>query len=183
VLILRSENAKNETPAATPPASTAPPAHLTLNPQPKSLDPFGDNVEDDSQLGNAVDGNPTTFWHTEFYSDRHFSSNPAKKGVGIIVSTSQPAKLGQLTVTSPTQDWAASVYVSDQSHTTLADWGQPVDQKANIAGNATFDLHGTQGQYILLWITDLGTGPPGPGAVDGRNVTVMINEMGVNPAT
>ena len=39
-------------------------------------------------------------------------------------------------------------------------WGNPVDQRSGINGDAIFDLHGTSGQTVLLWITDLGDGPP-----------------------
>jgi hypothetical protein len=63
-------------------------------------------------------------------------------------------------VISTTHDWSASVYVADSPGATLADWGDPVDQRSGIAGNATFDLRGRQGRSVLLWITDLGDGPP-----------------------
>ena len=30
----------------------------------------------------------------------------------------------------------------------------------DIAGSAEFDTGATEGQYVLVWITDLGSGPP-----------------------
>ncbi|HVN49879.1 MAG TPA: hypothetical protein VMT43_00525, partial [Acidimicrobiales bacterium] len=65
-------------------------------------------------------------------------------------------------VTSPTQGWAASVYESESPAppTTLAGWGAAVDRRISIAGSTTFDLHGHLARYVLLWITDLGDGPP-----------------------
>jgi serine/threonine-protein kinase len=145
----------------------------------KPFDPFGDKTEDDEDAPKTFDGNTATYWHTEYYQDRKFSSSPTKKGVGLILSTDRVAKLGQLTVSSPTQDWAAQVYVSDTTHDTLADWGEPVDQKAGIDGTATFDLHGGPGKFVLLWITDLGSGPPAPGATGPPNVTVLVTEVAI----
>jgi hypothetical protein len=43
---------------------------------------------------------------------------------------------------------------------TLDGWGQPLDQRTGINGDAIFDLGGTPGRAVLLWITDLGDGPP-----------------------
>jgi serine/threonine-protein kinase len=145
-----------------------------------AFDPLGDNSEDDADIGAVVDGNPATFWHTEYYTDRKFSSSKTKTGVGIIVRSDQAVPLGKLTVTSPTKDWAAQVYVSDQQHAALADWGPPVAELTGIQGDATFDLGGKQGPFILLWITDLGTGPPGKGAT-GPSTTVVVTGMSVTP--
>jgi hypothetical protein len=145
----------------------------------KPFDPFGDNNEDDEDAPKTFDGNAATFWHTEYYQDRKFSSSPTKKGVGLILSTDRVAKLGQLTVSSPTQDWAAQVYVSDTTHETLAEWGDPVATKANVKGAGTFDLQGRPGKFVLLWITDLGSGPPAPGATGPPNVTVLVTEVAI----
>ena len=93
----------------------------------------------------------------------------------MIVSVAQPVALAQLKVSSPTQEWAAQVYVRDDAGATLASWGEPLDTKTGIVGDTTFDLKGTKGKQVLLWITDLGSGPaanaPPP------NVNVQINEV------
>lgn len=144
-----------------------------------SLDPDGDRSENDQQLVRAFDGDPTTFWHTEYYTDRAFSSSAKKKGVGIVMSIDPSSALSKLMVFSPTQDWAAQVYVADTAGTTLAAWGDPIDQKTGIAGDATFDLKGTKGRQILLWITDLGSGPPANSPPP--NVNVQITELTITP--
>jgi serine/threonine-protein kinase len=143
----------------------------------KAFDPFGDNNEDDADAPKVLDGNRATYWHTEYYQDRKFSSSPTKKGVGLVLGVDAAAKLGQLTVASPTQDWSAQIYVSDKTHAALADWGEPVDQRSNINGDGTFDLKGGSGAFVLLWITDLGSGPPAPGATGPPNVTLLVNEI------
>ena len=40
----------------------------------------------------------------------------------------------------------------------MAPWGKVLDSKQSIPGNATFNLGGTQGSAVLLWLTDLGPG-------------------------
>jgi eukaryotic-like serine/threonine-protein kinase len=127
-----------------------------------SFDPQGTGIpgENDSQLPLAVDGRTGTAWSTESYRDRHFGN--LKRGVGVYVTLTQETALRQLAVVSPTQQWSASVYVANgpDAPTTLTAWGAPVAQKAGIAGSTVFDLHGRTGRYVLLWITDLGDGPP-----------------------
>ena len=145
-----------------------------------SLDPDGDNSENDQQLARAFDGDPATFWHTEYYTDRAFSSSPKKKGVGIVISVDRTAPLAKLTVSSPTQDWAARAYVRDAPAATLAEWGDPIDQKTGIAGDGTFDLKGTEGKAVLLWITDLGSGPPA--ASPPPNVNVQVTDITLDAA-
>jgi eukaryotic-like serine/threonine-protein kinase len=127
----------------------------------KSFDAEGDNgVENERDLPKLIDGDVNTLWVSEYYRDRKFGGT--KTGVGVIVSTDAAAKLGNMTVPSPSKDWSAQVYVSDQKPTKLADWGNVVDTESGISDGATFDLRGTNGQNVLLWITDMGTGPPSP---------------------
>jgi len=127
-----------------------------------SFDPGGAGTpgENDGQLQLAVDGDATTSWHTESYNQRRFGTKP---GVGIVVTLAASTDLRRLDVASPTQGWAASVYVTPSAAslpTSLDGWGQPVDQQTGINGDATFDLGNTSGQAVLLWITDLGDAPP-----------------------
>jgi len=142
-------------------AGTGGPKTLTISAI-SSFDPGGAGTpgENDDQLSLAIDGKADTSWHTESYNQRQFGTKP---GVGVVVSLARAASLGHLQVISPTDGWAASVYVAPSAGslpTTLQGWGDPVDQKSAINGNATFDLGGTGGQAVLLWITDLGNAPP-----------------------
>ena len=150
----RSTTQTTATPSASPPASATIPIASV-----RSFDPDGrgEPGENDSQLGLAVDADPHTGWVTDQYNDRTFGF---KTGVGIVAVLDQSHPLGHLTVTSPTRDWAATVYVADRPGATLTDWGKPVDQQSGIDGNATFDLGHHAGRAVLVWITDLGSGPP-----------------------
>jgi hypothetical protein len=147
--------------ATTAPPSTGPPGPVTIRTV-ESFDPEGSGPsgENDSQLPRAIDGNPATGWSTESYTDRHFGN--LKQGVGLIIDLGTSTPLNQLRVISPTVGWAAQVYVADRitAPATLAAWGTPVRNHQGIDGDATFDVTGHRGRYLLLWITDLGDGPP-----------------------
>ncbi|MBV8959940.1 MAG: serine/threonine protein kinase [Actinobacteria bacterium] len=119
-----------------------------------SFDPQGDKTENEADAPKAIDGNPATLWSTVRYNSRPFAN--LKHGVGLVLSLDRPHKLRQLTVASPTQGWAAQIYVSDVSHPALGDWGKPVATKTGINGNATFDLGNHEGGAVLVWITDTG---------------------------
>jgi hypothetical protein len=70
-----------------------------------------------------------------------------------------PAKLHHLVVTSPTTGWAAKSYVSTSAidgSQGIGAWGQPTDSLTGINGSTSFNLAGRQGQWVLLWITNLG---------------------------
>jgi serine/threonine protein kinase len=141
-------------PTASPPAGAA-----VAIASVQSFDPGGrgDPGENDSRLPLALDRDPHTGWVTDSYDVRNFGF---KAGVGIVAVLDHASPLGRITVTSPTHGWAATVYVADHPRATLADWGDPIDQKSGINGDATFDLDHRSGGAVLIWITDLGDGPP-----------------------
>ncbi len=119
-----------------------------------AFDPFGSGGENDADAPKAVDGNPETLWSTEGYDSRTFGTKP---GVGLVVTLPSSAAIDTLTVVSPTNDWSASIYVSDSAQSSLDAWGSAVTSKAHIAkGTTSFDLGGHRGRAVLLWITDLG---------------------------
>lgn len=148
---------------ATAPAEASPfpnvhvPAILPIT-QVESFDPGGrgDPGENDAQLAFAIDDNPSSSWITDSYDQRTFGF---KSGVGIVIVIDQDTSLDSLEVHSPTSDWAASIYVADSPGSTLGSWGHPVDAKAGLGAEVTFDLGQRTGQRILIWITDLGDGP------------------------
>jgi serine/threonine protein kinase len=147
------------TDSSSAPAPNAPSTKVLTIESVQSFDPEGrgEAGENDAQLNLAIDGNPSTGWVTDSYDQRTFGFKP---GVGIVVILDQATTLDSLAVQSPTHDWAASVYVADAPGRTLASWGDPVAQKSGIPGDVTFDLGGRGGRAVLLWITDLGDGPP-----------------------
>lgn len=117
----------------------------------------GHQLDNPDQVANTFDHNPSTFWSTDQYHSPTFGN--LYPGIGLEIHLSSPGQLHQLAVTSATNGWAASVYVSSSAVATgqpLSAWGTPVDTQSSIAGDTTFNLHSHSGQYVLLWITNLG---------------------------
>jgi serine/threonine protein kinase len=141
-----------------------------------SFDPAGDNKEGEATKGNATDGNPGTRWTTEYYRDQQMQTVP-KPGVGLIVRTDKAAKLSRLKVITPSQDWSASVYLSDKQGAQLADWGDPVAKQESIQGDAEFDLGGRSGPFVLLWITRVTDKPECPRASDSARYCLQVGEI------
>jgi len=123
----------------------------------RAYDPEGSGGEHDDEALHAVDGNPSTAWTTEEYRVRQL--RPLKDGVGLVVVLDGVRDIDELTVTAPTNGWAARVYVADQPAPQLDGWGPPVVEQGAIAsGEVVFDLAGARGGAVLLWITDVGDG-------------------------
>ncbi|HEX2040046.1 MAG TPA: protein kinase [Acidimicrobiales bacterium] len=119
-----------------------------------SFDPLGDGDENEDTASLAVDGRPDTAWATSRYNTRDFGN--LKDGVGLYVQVSGGRALRRLEVRSPTQGWAAAVYVADRPGTELADWGAPVARETAIDGDVSFDLGRRRASAVLVWITDPG---------------------------
>ena len=124
----------------------------------RSFDPPpGSGAEHEEELPFLIDGDPASAWSTESYSSRQFGR--LKEGVGVIVILSGSAPLDELVVTSPTRGWSARAYVADGPKATLGEWGDAKDTKSGVdSTETTFDLEGSTGTAVLLWITDLGPG-------------------------
>ena len=121
-----------------------------------SFDPEANPAEENESAAiRAVDGDPSTTWATERYVRRPFAG--LKEGVGLILRASEPADFTTLLVESPSEDWAAAIYVAEQPSSALAGWGTPVATQSSIGGDATFDLKRTSGRAVLVWITNTGT--------------------------
>jgi serine/threonine protein kinase len=124
------------------------------------FDPFGDEAESPSQVGAAIDGDPSTAWTTESYDNRDITA--LKSGVGLVLSAEARGQLDRLSLTSPTNDWAASFYVADADPGSFEAWGEPVATLDGIgAGTVDVDLDGAEGGAVLIWITDQGDGSGG----------------------
>jgi hypothetical protein len=117
--------------------------------------PPGDGVEDNVDLPHLIDGNPSTTWHSEFYSNRQFGG--LKAGVGFVLTLDQSRRLQDLVLTSPTPGYDVSAYVADSSPSQLSGWGQPVASVTNASARTVVPLHGRQGSHVLVWFTLLST--------------------------
>jgi hypothetical protein len=138
-----------------PDTGAPPPATTVAAVRAHSFDPEVNDVENEELAGNAIDGKPSTTWRTQRYESRRFGN--LKSGVGLVVDLDASRPLRQITIQSPSDGWAAQVYVADGSPASLEGWGLPVAHADGIgAGTTTLDLGGAQGGSVLVWITDLG---------------------------
>ncbi len=124
------------------------------------LDVTGHSPDDPAGTVYAFDGNPATSWWTDQYQGpdkSHFGD--LYNGEGLAIRLDRSVGLTRLTVLSSTQGWAARTYVTNHavaSGSPLAAWGRPTATKVDINGTATFGLAGRRGDWVLLWLTDLG---------------------------
>jgi serine/threonine protein kinase len=148
------------------------PSHGT---SPTVLTPVSAQALDESNtnVGSAIDNNPSTFWQTQYYI-----GNPVfgglKPGVGLVLNMGKPVKLSSVTVTfgsiagggveirigTP----SGPVPPPDESSADLAYANQftTVAQQSDVAGTVTFPVSSpASGQYVLIWFTKL---PPMAGA-------------------
>ncbi|HWE54609.1 MAG TPA: hypothetical protein VG435_03810, partial [Acidimicrobiales bacterium] len=124
------------------------------------LDVTGHSFDNPGETNLTFDGNPATEWTTEHYGSPTFGN--LYPGEGLIIQLKSATKLSQLKVTSTSQGWAASTYVSDTAQPNeqnVSEWGTATDSQSGIAGSAAFTLKGRTGRYVLLWITNLGNRP------------------------
>lgn len=120
---------------------------------------FGGDGENGDVAARAVDGDESTFWSTENYDTRKLGG--LKAGVGITVDLAESKDLDELRITSPDANWSATIHVADSRHDAFAGWGDPVATVQGAEpGTTTVSLDDRRGSFVLLWITDLGDGPP-----------------------
>ena len=132
----------------------------------RSFDPApGDGRENDGELARLTDGNPATTWSSNRYRQPPVFGN-LKKGVGLVVTLRQPARLGTLRVRSASRAWAAQVYVATSPSPALSGWGQPVAKASGVDGDLELDLDGKSAGAVLVWFTD-----------PGRTGQVVVGEL------
>jgi hypothetical protein len=145
------------------PAAASPPPTAATSSSPVAINTVSvfmnvNRVPDNPlQTQYTFDGNPNTAWLTDVYRSATFGN--LYRGIGLAIHLSSSKALHQLVVTSSTQGWAAETYVSTTEVPTgsaLSLWGQPTDTLKSIPGNATFQLKGRTGSWVLLWLTNLG---------------------------
>jgi hypothetical protein len=126
----------------------------------------GNEPDDDlGQLGNLIDGNPSTSWDSDVYQGPQFGRSG---GFGLALQLSAAHVLHELVVTTPMQHWTAEVFTADRDAPALSGWGTPTDQRSGIDGSTTFSLAGRTGNWVLFWMID--PGPKEQAVVDELSV-------------
>ena len=123
--------------------------------------------ETSASAAQAIDADPATAWHTQYYL-----GNPVfgglKKGGGLILDMGRPVRINSVTVTfGPVPGADVSIEVGN---TEIGNTGTPapgtfrtVASGGDVGGTHTFKASGqARERYVLIWFTKL------PPAGDGR---------------
>ena len=155
-------------PTSAPPArgassSSALPAvaSVVLTPvSANSFDALGDDGgnEDGSGAKYAIDNNPSTFWHTDYYLTYPALGN-LKKGTGLILDMGKQVHLSQVVVqfgASCCTDVEIEIGNSNTPVPSALNSFTKVASSTTAHGSTTFDVSGnTTGRYVLIWVTRL----------------------------
>ena len=115
--------------------------------------------EDNAGAKFAIDGSPSTAWHTQFYL-----GNPVlgglKKGTGLLLDMGKQVSLSSVQVTfGPTAGANVAIEVGNSnaiSPTGLASFTKVAKRKHLDGGTQTFQTSSAaKGRYVLIWFTKL----------------------------
>ena len=136
------------------------------------FDPFGnDQQENRATVARVADGDPATAWSTETYTSRQLGG--LKPGVGVVLELDHTVQVDRVQLSTRADDWAASIHVAATKPATFEAWGDPRGRVEHAGRDTAIPVAGT-GRYVLVWFTDLGSGPPfrldvAEVSVSGRN--------------
>jgi hypothetical protein len=118
-----------------------------------SFDPYGDGLGENNQLASlAIDGNPATAWHTEWYATASFDE--LKPGTGLLLDMGRTVTIGTVRVLLGRLPGAA-FQVRVGAVASLTDL-HPVAYASDAGGQVSLDLtNPARGRYVLIWFTRL----------------------------
>ncbi|GHF26573.1 protein kinase family protein [Streptomyces morookaense] len=120
----------------------------------KDFDPLGDGQEKPRDVPKAYDGNPATYWSTDFYTNANFGG--LKSGVGLILDLGKKQQVGKVQV-GFLNDTSVELRAADSSGDSM-----PMSLTAfhKVAEGAGTDVPLTpdkpvEARYVLVWLTKL----------------------------
>ncbi|MFH8936205.1 serine/threonine protein kinase [Streptomyces griseosporeus] len=120
----------------------------------RDFDPFGDGSEKPSDIGKTYDGDPSSYWQTDFYLSEDFGR--LKSGVGIIYDLGKVQDVGKVTVT-----FVGNTSVELRSageKATVEPTSIDAFSKVAEGSGATVELKPgkpLKTRYLLVWLTKL----------------------------
>jgi len=167
--LIYEAGAAGVSPRSSPPAGHHPPAAVSVLLKPvsvSSFDVFGNNGgnENAAAAKYAIDGDPGTFWQTNFYyGDPRFGN--LKSGTGLILDMGRRVRLSKVVVQFGATCCAhVQIEIGNDSDPVPSALGTftRVQGSRTAAGRMTFKVSSrAAGRYVLIWITYL---PPLPGS-------------------
>ncbi|GAA3788809.1 hypothetical protein GCM10022226_04330 [Sphaerisporangium flaviroseum] len=162
-------------PAASSSASEPPaPKIVTVKPsRADGFDPLGSDRSEHPDLARlAVDGKPSTEWHTDKYESPQLGR--LKEGVGLILEMGKQTSISDVVVTlGDTPGSSIELKVGNS-----ADLGslKTAAKQENVSGTVTLTPEkATSGQYVLIWFTRL---PAFEGKFRGTIYDVVVHSPG-----
>ena len=125
---------------------------------PADYDPVGLDGEHPEAVGEAIDGDPETFWLTSTYESGPALEVSGKPGVGLIVETDEVVSARGIEIESPNPGWKADVYgVEGEPPDSIEEWGEPLNPNPFEVGEdgANIPLNENESDHYLIWITEL----------------------------
>jgi hypothetical protein len=165
-------------------APSAPVAQPTPTPTPSAepkivkpvgaagFDPLGDGEENGQYAALAIDGKPSTDWHTQTYVSADLGR--LKEGVGLLVDLGKETRIGQVLLTLADAPGATvEIKVGDRSDLSAL---TTVATQKNARGKVTMTPEAdASGQYVLIWFTRL---PNDQGKFRGTIYDVVVYSPG-----
>ncbi len=118
----------------------------------RDFDPLGDGEEHSEDVPLAFDGDGSTFWTTETYSE-----SLGKPGVGLLFDLGASRSVGEVRIASDTPGFSLELRAGDSP---AEDIGALTEVASSSADDSTSGLRfePSSGRYWLLWITELPSG-------------------------
>ncbi len=164
------------TPSATSPTSSAQAAGGTKIAVARAtdFDPLGDDTENPGEVGNVIDGDPSTTWTTSTYYN-----NPAlgglKGGVGVMLDLGRDRTAKSISIQLKGQPTDIEMYAAPAGVTRAPDQLSQLDRVGSSVAAPTSTTirldNGTRTRYLLVWLTKL---PPVSGGFRGEIADVTV---------
>jgi serine/threonine protein kinase len=154
-LVLRA--GKDKRPVAGPPPPKPPATNVDLAAA-RDFDPGGDQKEHSDEVAKAIDGDPSTTWSTENYSQG--GGFGKKSGVGLYLTAKQPVAATRLDLWTRTPGYDITIYAADRPGAKIQDWGPAIARARVDRSRVRIPLNtgGKPHPYYLVWITKLPDG-------------------------
>jgi serine/threonine protein kinase len=176
-----SHNSAAPPPARSQSSSPAAATAIVLKPvSASSFDALGGpgSSEDPGGAQYAIDGNPSTAWHTSYYLGSPVFGN-LKKGTGLLLDMGKQVRLSQVAVQFGTTCCThAEIEIGNTSTADAAGLSTFTELQSSTTaqGVTTFNVtKNTTGRYVLIWITALPPLAGNPGKYE-----VFIDDISVH---
>jgi serine/threonine protein kinase len=175
-------------PPAQSPSSSGPSvaASAVLKPvSANSFDALGNDGgdEDGSAAKYAIDNNPGTFWHTDYYLNYPALGN-LKKGTGLILDMGEQVRLSQVVVQFGTSCCThVEIEIGNDNHPVPSALGTftAVQGTDKAVGSTVFNVtNNTTGRYVLIWITYLPPLAGSAGQYEAQIYNVVVHGSAVS---